>query len=181
VRAYEGLLGFRDAERLFEDLIGTAVEQLPSPPFDGGRADLLRGMLREDPACSLGELARALKLSYTGTSRVFSQTIGLPLRTYRQWLKCMRATEQLHADVPLTKIACDAGFADSAHLSHTWQRSFGLSPSYIRDDKHVRLILGTGRPGRDAAGAASAPGSSVPMGRGAHARQSVLRLAEAVR
>ena len=99
VRAYEGRLGLDEARRLFEDLIGTAVEQLPGPPRDVARADFLRGMLREKPACSLGELARELKLSYTAASHVFSQAIGLPLRTYQQWLKCMRATEQLHADI----------------------------------------------------------------------------------
>ena len=141
MRAYEGRLAAREAKRLFEELIEAAVGMLPGPPRDAGRADLLHELLRENPGCSLDQLARELKLSYTAASHAFSRSIGMPLRTYQHWLKCMRATEQLHADVHLTQIAHESGFADSAHLSRTWRRSYGLAPSYIRDERHVRLIL----------------------------------------
>jgi AraC-like DNA-binding protein len=141
VRAYEGRLDFHDARRLFEDLIRTTVDLIPGTRRGGDRAELLRGMLRENPACSLGDLARELDVSYTSASRVFAQAVGLPLRSYQQWLKCMQATEQLHADIALTLIAHESGFVDSAHLSRTWRRSYGLTPSYLRNADHVRLVL----------------------------------------
>jgi AraC family transcriptional regulator of arabinose operon len=140
VRAYEGRLGHGEAEQLFEDLVETAAAQLQGRVPRDDRAELLREYLREHPACSLGELARELNLSYTGASHLFARAVGLPLRSYQHWLKCMRATEQFDADVQLTQIAQQAGFTDLAHLSRSWQRRYGLSPSYLRDSEHVRVI-----------------------------------------
>jgi AraC-like DNA-binding protein len=52
----------------------------------------------------------------------------------------MRATRHFSAEIPLTEIAQLAGFTDSAHLSRTWQRRFGMPPSYLRDVAHVEII-----------------------------------------
>lgn len=139
--AYDGRLSYGQAERLFESLVETAAEQLPGARRRDERAERIHALLRENPTCSLGELAGELNVSYSSASRVFAQAVGLPLRSYQHWMKTMQATERLHADIALTRIAHDCGFADSAHLSHTWQRNYGLSPSYIRDPQHVRLVL----------------------------------------
>lgn len=34
-----------------------------------------------------------------------------------------------------TKVAHEAGFADSAHLSHTFRRIFGISPAMLIREK----------------------------------------------
>lgn len=140
LRAYEGRLTLREAQRLFEELVGAAVRQLPR----SGRADCAAGrvheLLRDKPACSLPELARELRLSYTGTSHYFSREVGLPLRSYQLWHKYMTAAELRLRGGTLTEIAHAAGFADSSHLCRSWQASYGLAPSYARDGSRVRIF-----------------------------------------
>lgn len=139
-QAYEGRLPAREAEALFESLVETAVAALAT----GGRCDertaFLHALLRGKPDCSLDEVARELNVSYTNASHLFARAVGLPLRTYQHWIKCMRATQLFGGETTLTEIAQRAGFADSAHLSRAWQRRYGLSPSYLRDRAHVRVF-----------------------------------------
>jgi AraC-like DNA-binding protein len=139
-RAYEGRLTLRQARELFDGVVESTVCQLPrSGPCDR-RVNLLHELLRENPACSLQELARELRLSYTGTSHYFSRVVGLPFRSYRLWLKYFTAADLRRGGGTLTKIAHASGFTDSSHLSRTWQASYGLSPSYSMDGKRVRTF-----------------------------------------
>jgi AraC-like DNA-binding protein len=140
VRAYEGRLLPRDAEALFENVIETAVVALEAAPGHDERAAFLHALLRQKPDCSLDEIARALNVSYTNASHLFARAVGLPLRTYQHWIKCMRASQLFPGGATLTEIAQVAGFADSAHLSRAWQRRYGLTPSYLRNRAHVRII-----------------------------------------
>src|SRR3954467_10951785 len=138
VQAYEGGLTLREAQELFEGVVGATVAQLPGKRPIDGRANHLHALLRENPACSLAELSRELRLSYTGTSHYFSRVVGLPLRSYGLCLKYFTAPALRMKGGTLTKIAHAAGFTDSSHLSRTWQASYGLSPSYSMDGRHVR-------------------------------------------
>jgi AraC-like DNA-binding protein len=140
-RAYEGRLTLREARQLFEGVVDATVRQLPQSGSRDCRVDRLHELLRENPACSLRELARELRLSYTGTSHHFSRVVGLPLRSYRLWLKYFTAADLRSKGGTLTKIAHAAGFTDSSHLSRTWQSSYGLSPSYSMDGKRVRTFV----------------------------------------
>ena len=140
VRAYEGRLSHRDAERLFEAVIEAAIEELGVEGTRDERTLLLLGLLRERPDCSLAEVAQLLNVSYTGASHLFARAVGLPLRTYQHWIKCMRATQHFSGEATLTEIAQLAGFTDSAHLSRAWQRRYGLAPSYLRNSEHVRIF-----------------------------------------
>jgi AraC-like DNA-binding protein len=140
VRAYEGRLSWREAESLFEAVIETAVTQLALDERRDQRVALLHALLAANPECTLEEVARALNVSYTGASHLFARSVGLPLRTYQHWIKCMRATQMFRGEATLTEIAQRAGFTDSAHLSRAWQRRYGFPPSYVRDQSHVRII-----------------------------------------
>jgi len=137
-RAYEGRLTLGDARGLFDDIVAEAVRQLPCAGREC-RGDRLHELLRENPACSLPELARELGLSYTGASHYFSRVVGLPLRSYQLWLKHLTAAELRLRGGTLTEIAHASGFVDSSHLSRSWQSSYGLSPSYARDPSRVRI------------------------------------------
>ena len=99
---------------------------------------MLQAILRDKPACSLADVASELHVSYTGASQLFSRAVGVPFRTYQHWIKCIRAWEHFSADVKLTEIAHAAGFTDLAHLSRTWLRKYGMTPSYVRDSDRVR-------------------------------------------
>ncbi len=141
VRAYQGRLSLRQAKPLFEELVEAVVEQLPAPGRRDARSGFLHSYLRENPSCTLSDLAGKLGVSYTAASELFSREIGLPLRAYQFGRKCERAAGRLMADIRLTDLALEAGFTDSAHLARTWQRTYGHPPSYTRDTRHVRVFF----------------------------------------
>ena len=140
VRAYEGRLAHRESERLFEGVVEVAAAQIRASLPRGERSDALETLVLGDPDRSLAEIARALGVSCTTASHLFTRTFGLRFRSYQHWRKCTKADERLSTDLPLTQIAQQAGFADLAHLSRSWKRRYGLSPSYLRDREHVRII-----------------------------------------
>ncbi|HKE14010.1 MAG TPA: AraC family transcriptional regulator [Kofleriaceae bacterium] len=81
---------------------------------------------------SLATLAGAVGLSPGRLMHVFTESIGLPLRPYLQWLKLQRAAAAIATGTPLAMAAHVAGFADSAHMSRTFRRTFGVPPSALR-------------------------------------------------
>lgn len=54
------------------------------------------------------------------------------LRSYLLWLRINVAIEAAIAGASWTQAAHKAGFADSAHLSRTHKRMFGIEPTAIR-------------------------------------------------
>ena len=81
---------------------------------------------------SLATLAAAVRLSPGRLMHVFTESIGVPLRPYLQWLKLQRAAAVISAGLPLGVAAHVAGFADSAHMSRTFRRTLGVPPSALR-------------------------------------------------
>ncbi|OJH38039.1 helix-turn-helix transcriptional regulator [Cystobacter ferrugineus] len=106
-----------------------ATSPRPTHPAVKRLLHLLPGMLEDD--VRLEALAARVGLSTSRLSHLFSAEVGLPLRPYILWLRLLRAAGFLRAGSPLTVAAHAAGFTDSAHLSHTFRRMFGLSPSEI--------------------------------------------------
>ena len=51
------------------------------------------------------------------------------LGSYRRWIRMLHAVEALAQGASLTAAAHDAGFTDSAHLTHTFRDHFGLAPT----------------------------------------------------
>lgn len=72
------------------------------------------------------EAARGVGLSPSRASHLFVEETGLPFRTYVQWLRLIRAVDAYASGLSLTEAAHKAGFADSAHLSRTFKRMFGM-------------------------------------------------------
>lgn len=79
-----------------------------------------------DGSPAINEAARSVGLSPSRASHLFVQETGLPFRTYVLWLRVTRAVDAHIAGMSLTEAAQEAGFADSAHLSRTFKRMFGL-------------------------------------------------------
>ena len=86
---------------------------------------------RIDDPPTLGEAAAAVGLSPGRFQHLFVAETGLPYRGYALWLRLGRAVDVFAAGGSLTDAAHDAGFADSAHLSRTFRRMFGLAPSSL--------------------------------------------------
>jgi AraC-like DNA-binding protein len=98
----------------------------------------VRGLLRHLRALppggdtSLASLAAVVGLSPGRLMHVFTESIGVPLRPYLLWLKLQRAAAAVSTGVPLGEAAHLAGFADAAHMSRTFRRTFGVPPSALR-------------------------------------------------
>lgn len=124
---------WHEAEALAQEMIRALQVDTASPrPAHPAVKQLLR-LLPEmlDDDVSLEALAARVGLSASRLSHLFSAEVGLPLRPYILWLRLHRAAESLSRGEPLTTAAHAAGFTDSAHLSHTFRRMFGVSPSEI--------------------------------------------------
>jgi len=80
----------------------------------------------------LDEAAAFIGLSPGRARHLFVQQTGLPFRTYLLWLRLMHAVELYAGRASLTEAAHGAGFADSAHLSRTFRRMFGIAAASLR-------------------------------------------------
>ena len=79
-----------------------------------------------DGAPGINDAAHRVGLSPGRARHLFVEETGLPFRTYVLWLRLVRAVDAHSAGMSLTEAAHEAGFADSAHLSRTFRRMFGL-------------------------------------------------------
>ncbi len=81
---------------------------------------------------SLDEVAREAYLSPSRFRHLFVEQTGMGLRPYILWRRLLKVWELLMAGESLSTSAHAAGFADSAHLTRTSKRMFGLAPSLIQ-------------------------------------------------
>ncbi len=96
-----------------------------------GRAvELLRGRL--DESVPLSDIAAAVNLSPDRFRHLFVEQTGIRFRPYVLWLRIELALARYVAGSSLTDAAHAAGFADSAHLSRTFKRMFGIAPASFR-------------------------------------------------
>jgi AraC-like DNA-binding protein len=95
---------------------------------------LLRALrdLPVDADMSLEALARRVGLSPSRLMHAFTTSIGTPLRPYLAWLRLQRAAAAIVGGATLVTAAHDAGFSDAAHMTRTFRRMFGVTPSSLR-------------------------------------------------
>ncbi len=79
----------------------------------------------------LEDAATAVGLSPGRARHVFVEQTGLPFRVFLLWRRLNRALELYAARQPLTKAAHAAGFSDSAHLSRTFRKMFGVAAAEL--------------------------------------------------
>lgn len=90
----------------------------------------VRAHIREP--LTLGRVAAAVALSDSRFRHLFVAATGTSFRAYVLWLRINLAIRAAMAGASWTEAAHDAGFADSAHLSRTHKRMFGIEPTAIR-------------------------------------------------
>lgn len=76
-------------------------------------------------------LADLIHLSPSRFSHWFTEQTGLPLRSYRKWLKLLVGFE-LSSKMPLADAAISAGFSDQAHFCRAATEAFGVNPTTLR-------------------------------------------------
>jgi len=78
---------------------------------------------------SLKALAKVSGLSSSRFMHVFTESVGVPLRPYILWLRLQRASCELMDGVSMTDAAHNAGFSDAAHMTRTFRRMLGTTPT----------------------------------------------------
>src|SRR5262249_2236279 len=78
---------------------------------------------------SLKTLAEISGLSQSRFMHVFTESVGVPVRPYILWLRLQRAACELMDGRTATEAAHTAGFSDAAHLTRTFRRMLGTTPS----------------------------------------------------
>jgi AraC-like DNA-binding protein len=91
----------------------------------------LREQLAAPNAVSLENLANVAGLSPSRFMHVFTQSLGVPLRPYVLWLRLQRASGELMRGASVTEAAHCAGFSDAAHMTRTFRRMLGTTPSEL--------------------------------------------------
>ena len=81
---------------------------------------------------SLPSAAEHICLSESRARHLFVAQTGLPFKTYVLWLRLERAVALYAKGNSLTEAAHSSGFADSAHFSRTFRRTFGLPAAALR-------------------------------------------------
>jgi AraC-like DNA-binding protein len=80
---------------------------------------------------SLEALSALAGLSPGRFMHAFTASMGVPLRPYLAWLKLERATAAIAMGAPLAQAAYAGGFSDAAHMTRSFKRMFGTTPSKL--------------------------------------------------
>ncbi len=125
----------------------------PAAHIDPRVARVLEAIRTEGGHLALRDLSTLACLSPDRLTHVFASQVGVSIKCYALWTKVRCAGQQLPAHRSLTEVALASGFADAAHMSRTFQRYFGVAPSFLTNQ--VRVISDEGASqawGREVAG-----------------------------
>jgi len=129
--------GGRVLDQIVEDLGATPRIRRHDPRIAGALERLRRDSCARP---SLAEVAAEVSLSPSRFAHLFRAGTGLPLRRYLLWLRLVEAVRDVARGGSLTEAAHAAGFADSAHLTRTFRRMFGVAPSAIARGSRLQEI-----------------------------------------
>lgn len=140
--AGQGSLGkaslFRMTTRLVQAISGYRPVRVP---MDMRAVYLAQNIKQELPlVSSVTELARQVGLSPDRVTHLFSDNLGLSVKSYILWARMRRAVEMIAQQQNLADIAHEAGFSDSAHLARTFRQFFGLPPSFVASGMTVHML-----------------------------------------
>ncbi|PJE02874.1 MAG: hypothetical protein CK427_06350 [Leptospira sp.] len=89
---------------------------------------------------SLKELANSVSLSESRLSHLFKQEMGLPISSYKIWMKIKKLSISLKKNKNLTFAAQESGFFDSSHLNRVFKSYFGINPKNIFTNSIIHWI-----------------------------------------
>jgi AraC-like DNA-binding protein len=124
-----------DVARFAAEVLGALPAPPPLSPAVAAALAYVDGALDARPR--LADAAAAAHLSPSRLTHVFTREVGLPFKRYVLWRRLRRVVEEVAGGATLTWAAAAAGFSDSAHLSRTFHRAFGLPPSALQ---RMRLL-----------------------------------------
>lgn len=127
-RAADELLVAR-ARQVIGYLAGRTPPPAPVDPRIATALDWMRERL--DTEITLPRAAAIAHLSPSRFRHLFVEQTGISFRAYLLWARVEAAVAAGMAGSSWTQAAQSAGFADSAHLSRTCRRMFGLAPTML--------------------------------------------------
>lgn len=104
--------------------------------LNNNKLDQILLMIKDDiergQNSSRAQLAGIANLSPSRFSHWFSDQTGIPLRSYKKWLRMLRGIE-LATQMSLTEAAVNAGFSDQAHFCRTVMDALGVNPASVKN------------------------------------------------
>ena len=94
---------------------------------------------------TITKLASKLKLSESRVSHIFKENMGLPIASYRIWIKIKKLAKSLESGKDLTYSAQDAGFLDSSHLNRVFKNYFGIVPKKVFLNSKIKWLVNDGK------------------------------------
>mgnify|MGYP001815708466 FL=1 len=125
--------GQTDAAVLVDLVVGALVPEVENESTIDPRVRQVLSILDAE-ACDtwkLTELADRVALSPDRLRHLFSEQLGIPIRSYKSWARVRRAITLLAQGGSLTEVAHEANFVDAAHLSRTFRDMFGITLSEL--------------------------------------------------
>ncbi|WP_197524002.1 helix-turn-helix transcriptional regulator [Cupriavidus sp. USMAHM13] len=116
------------------------LERQPDPRL-GPALDYIRAHLAD--TVQLRDVAAAVALSESRFRHLFVAETGSSFRAYVLWLRINLAVEAALSGATWTEAAHLAGFADSAHLTRTHKRMFGIEPTALRARPPANALTST--------------------------------------
>lgn len=77
------------------------------------------------------ELAARVALSPSRLQHLFVQEVGVPLRTFRIWIRFRQAAVRVADGESITSAALATGFSSSSHFSHAFKATFGVAAATL--------------------------------------------------
>lgn len=118
----------------------------PEPPADPRVLRTMQRLLGEFERNSpVRDLARQAGISESHLSHLFRRVVGVPVRTYRRWLRLRAGVILGMSGWDLSDAAHEAGFADQADFSRSCREAFGAPPSTITQ-RPISVFVGRAEP-----------------------------------
>jgi AraC-like DNA-binding protein len=129
--AVAALEGDADAQGELREMLSR--RQRPCPPAIAA----VLSDIAADPMVrmSQNDLARRLGMERTRALRAFKTTTGMTFRGFKQWAGLQAATRRIAEGDLVRNAAMDGGFADTAHLTRTFRKLFGITPNEATADR----------------------------------------------
>ncbi|HEY0974040.1 MAG TPA: AraC family transcriptional regulator [Solimonas sp.] len=109
-------------------------------PIDPRIARVAAWLRREVPTrADLKTLGALCHLSAGRLTHLFTQELGVSIRSYLRWTKMSRAIELLSGERTVAEVAATIGFADSAHFCRVLRDYYAVVPSFVSDASRVRV------------------------------------------
>jgi len=112
-------------------IAGIAGSQRPAV-IDARVTRIIQALRKREQPMSLEEAAAAVALSPGRFRHLFVAQTGQSFRSYQLWSRLQRAIELLSGGASATEAAHGAGFADAPHLTRTFRKMMGISPTWMK-------------------------------------------------